>query len=206
MPGKKDEIKQRIVDGAKRLFSLYGFSRTTVDEISKNLRISKKTIYQHFRSKDALVEAVFYSILDPAFRAANEIIDSKLGFYESVKALFKVLQGIFSQITPAMFNDLQGHPRLWEKINLRREQVIKRYTELIERGQKDGVVRKDINSKFISNLIMQLVRHFATPRTVIELNITPTEMANSILSIIMTGILTEKGRKRIKSKGEKDED
>lgn len=202
---RKNGTKRRIIDGAKRLFSLYGFSRTTVDEISVNLRISKKTIYQHFRSKDELVEAVFFSILDPAFRMINEIIDSKFGFYETVKSLFKVLQSIFLQITPQMFSDLQTSPQLWEKIDAKRRQAISRYVEVIKRGQKNGDIRKDIDSKFMSNLITQIVRYFATPQMIIELGTNPVDMANKILSIVMNGILTEKGRKKIKGTGERNE-
>jgi AcrR family transcriptional regulator len=39
-----------------------GFHKTTMDEIAKELRISKKTIYKHFSSKDELVRAVFVRI------------------------------------------------------------------------------------------------------------------------------------------------
>lgn len=195
---KMNESKQKIVDGAKRLFSLYGFLRTTVDEVATNLKISKKTIYQYFRSKDELVEAVLDSITNPAFATVNEIIDSKLSFAESIKAIFNVLQSVFLQVTPAMFYDLRNSPSLWEKIDEKRRQVISRYGELIERGQKDGEIRADIDSKFMSNLIAYIVRYLATPQIIIELGINPADVANKLLSIFLTGILTEKGREMLK--------
>jgi len=198
-----NETRQKIVDVATRLFSLYGFLRTTVDEVAKNLRVSKKTIYQYFRSKDELVEAVFDSITDPAFATINEIIDSQLSFAESISAIFNVLQGVFLQVTPAMFYDLQNSPSLWEKIDAKRRRVISRYGELIERGQKDGDIRTDIDSKFMSNFVAYLVRHLATPQIIIELGINPADMANKFLSIFLTGILTAKGREKIV--GDKDE-
>ena len=52
MPATKDEIALTFMGLAVR----YGFRRTAVEDVSKALRISKKTIYAYFPSKDILVE------------------------------------------------------------------------------------------------------------------------------------------------------
>jgi AcrR family transcriptional regulator len=52
MPASKDEIARTFMGFALR----YGFRRTAVEDVARALRISKKTIYEYFPSKDALVE------------------------------------------------------------------------------------------------------------------------------------------------------
>src|ERR1700759_2223729 len=52
------ENKQRILEKATQLFMRYGIRSITMDEIAAQLGISKKTIYQFFTDKDAMVEAV----------------------------------------------------------------------------------------------------------------------------------------------------
>jgi len=52
MPATKDEIALTFMGLAVR----YGFRRTAVEDVAKTLRISKKTIYEYFPSKDALLE------------------------------------------------------------------------------------------------------------------------------------------------------
>ena len=52
MPASKDEIALAFLGLAVR----YGFRRTAVEDVARALRISKKTIYAYFPSKEALVE------------------------------------------------------------------------------------------------------------------------------------------------------
>ena len=52
MPATKDEIALTFMGLAVR----YGFKRTAVEDVAKALRISKKTIYEHFASKEAVFE------------------------------------------------------------------------------------------------------------------------------------------------------
>jgi AcrR family transcriptional regulator len=52
MPATKDEIALTFMGLAVR----YGFRRTAVEDVAKALRISKKTIYEYFPSKEALLE------------------------------------------------------------------------------------------------------------------------------------------------------
>ncbi len=57
--GKRgSSTRQRIVDAAYRLFYKTGFMRTGVDAVAEAAGITKRTLYQHFESKDALIEAV----------------------------------------------------------------------------------------------------------------------------------------------------
>ena len=52
MPATKEEIAARFMDLAFR----YGYRRTAVEDVARVLRISKKTIYEYFPSKEALLE------------------------------------------------------------------------------------------------------------------------------------------------------
>ena len=52
MPATKDEIALSFMALAVR----YGFRRTAVEDVARQLKISKKTIYEYFPSKDALLE------------------------------------------------------------------------------------------------------------------------------------------------------
>src|SRR6266487_1206852 len=49
---------QRIVQAAREHFFSHGFRSVTMDDLAEELAISKKTLYAHFPSKTALLEAV----------------------------------------------------------------------------------------------------------------------------------------------------
>lgn len=56
-PPKKPPMKERILDTAERLFYCAGIRATGVDTIAAEVGISKRTLYNHFPSKDALISA-----------------------------------------------------------------------------------------------------------------------------------------------------
>ncbi|MGZ5904083.1 MAG: TetR/AcrR family transcriptional regulator [Reyranella sp.] len=58
MPRSSDQTRRRILDGAYRLFRRQGYSRVSMDEIAAAARVTKRTLYYHFESKDQLLANV----------------------------------------------------------------------------------------------------------------------------------------------------
>lgn len=58
MPRSREVTRGRILDGAYGLFWRRGFARSGMDEIAAAAGVTKRTLYQHFESKDALLAAV----------------------------------------------------------------------------------------------------------------------------------------------------
>src|SRR5437763_15840188 len=56
-PLAKQPMKERILETADRLFYLQGIRAIGVDTIAVEIGISKRTLYNHFPSKDALISA-----------------------------------------------------------------------------------------------------------------------------------------------------
>src|SRR5215813_7363126 len=53
-----DALRQRIVEGARAHFFSHGFRSVSMDDLAAELAVSKKTLYAHFPSKIAVLEAV----------------------------------------------------------------------------------------------------------------------------------------------------
>jgi AcrR family transcriptional regulator len=54
----KEEFRKKIIVSAGQIFSLYGFKKTTMEEIAKTLKMGKSSIYYYFKSKEEIFEAV----------------------------------------------------------------------------------------------------------------------------------------------------
>ncbi|NBO18278.1 MAG: TetR/AcrR family transcriptional regulator [Proteobacteria bacterium] len=55
----KDEVKhEAILKAATRLFLKHGYSATSMDAIAESARVTKQTVYAHYKSKDALFEHI----------------------------------------------------------------------------------------------------------------------------------------------------
>ncbi len=58
-----NETKEKILLGAKKLFLRLGLRNVTLDDICRELGISKKTLYLHFEDKNDLVKQIFEQLL-----------------------------------------------------------------------------------------------------------------------------------------------
>lgn len=85
----KPGMKERILETADRLFYLQGIRAIGVDTIAAEIGISKRTLYNHFPSKDALIKAY----LDRRFVQARPSDKSPL---EQILATFDSLERRFA--------------------------------------------------------------------------------------------------------------
>ena len=54
----KEEFRKKIIVSSGQIFSRYGFRKTTMEEISRALKMGKSSVYYYFRSKEDIFEAV----------------------------------------------------------------------------------------------------------------------------------------------------
>jgi AcrR family transcriptional regulator len=70
----KEEFRRKVIITAGKIFSRYGFRKTTMDEIAKALKMGKSSIYYYFESKEEIFEAV---VLWEANILRNELTTAK---------------------------------------------------------------------------------------------------------------------------------
>lgn len=115
-----DHTRRRILDAAYELFHRKGFSRVSVDDIAAAARFTKRTLYYHFETKDALLAAVMETQRDLAFERIERWAAQLSGDVETfLDGLFAGLakwsarprwQGAgFTRIVMELA-DLPGHP------------------------------------------------------------------------------------------------
>lgn len=85
-----EERKEEIIEVALKRFAHYGFSKTTMNEIADDLRITKANLYYYYPDKSALITDVIWYVADSVFTKEEEIITSyKKGF---LGTLFELLE------------------------------------------------------------------------------------------------------------------
>jgi len=89
--------RQQLVDTAIELFAANGFHATGIDRIAEEAQVSKKTMYQHFRSKEELIIAALKQ-QDGLFRNGfmNSVDKQGSTAYDRLLAVFDVAQVWFS--------------------------------------------------------------------------------------------------------------
>lgn len=92
MPRSAQATRERILKSAYVQFRRHGFTRIGVDEIAAAAKVTKRTLYYHFRSKDDLLADVLEAQHEMAFAAFRTFGDGLTGSSEEiVDAFFSLL-------------------------------------------------------------------------------------------------------------------
>lgn len=126
--------KQSIADAFKRHFQHFGFKKTTVDEIAHELQISKKTIYQHFNTK----EEIFYFVVSQVARQyLRKMVNELAGDPTASQKLSHLVRMIFDETRKWLSdNDAFEFRYKYEIAELAFKDA---YSELIQRLLKEGI-------------------------------------------------------------------
>ena len=143
MPRSGDVTRRRILESAYTLFYRRGFSRVGVGEIAAAARLTKRSLYYHFKSKDALLAAVleeqnkiaqvtYRKWMDRLSGAPEEIIEA---IFSEIASWSKKPRWSGSGFTRLVIElaDLPGHPA--RAIARRHKAMLEvAYTELFEKA------------------------------------------------------------------------
>ena len=136
--------RERILEVAKGAFTRYG-AATSLDDIAKQAGVGAGTLYRHFPTRDALIEAVYRSEVDKLAAAAHGFA-AAMSPVEALRAwLLLFVEYIAAKhiIAPALNSVAGGPSRLYEGS---RSLVQGAIEELVKRAKKSGDVRRDIDA------------------------------------------------------------
>lgn len=188
----------RLLRAAATLLFTYGYQAFTMDELAHELGVSKKTLYVHFRSKDAIIERII-DLTGQRLRTDMESVveNPALTFTQKLSGVVTAAAGTLTKLNPATLRDLQRFaPHLYAKIEALRSKIIPLvFGRLIRDGIAAGNVRRDIDPAFATEFWLNAIRGMVQPATLERTQLTlPQTMARS-LDLFFAGLLTPAGRK-----------
>lgn len=194
------ELKDKILFTSIELFSSLGIKSVSTDMIAAECGISKKTLYEVFKSKEELIDEIIqWSLnqMDDFWKDVNERIqnDPKTDFTEVFHQLMQRVNIMITIITKPFLVDLKRfYPALWSDIReFRRNKMANNFSILFDFGQKSGYVRKDVDAKLSFYIHVFVLDNILTPEIISELSMNTNEILDNIFKILFTGLLTEKG-------------
>lgn len=166
-----DDVKKLILERARSRFDRFGFQKTTMDEISRDCKISKRTLYEHFQDKQHLFECLIESeghkdienifarmgtVDDPLDRLMNLLRTAIAYFSEDIflTRLLKNDHALFSSL-------LNGKSTL-----LITEHLINIIDGIVAEGKEKGRIRPDVDGQITGYIGFRLFQAFSYMRTI----------------------------------------
>jgi AcrR family transcriptional regulator len=145
-------MQDRIVNKARELMFQTGVKHVTMDDLATQLGISKKTIYQYFKDKDALVSSVVEFELANHALICNQSMKLADNAVHEIFLLMTVIQEMFNRMNPlALFEIEKYYPLAFEKIkNHKDDFIFSMISTNLEKGIAEGLYRKDVDVTILS--------------------------------------------------------
>ncbi len=152
------ELMVRIQQTADRLFHRFGIRSVTMDDVAREISVSKKTIYNCFRDKNELVLSIINQHVKENDDQINSIAGSEINPIKRFAQIAAYIIQRHNQLNPALINDLKKyHPEAYEKISkFREEKVIMHVMRSINDGRTMGLFRTDFNDIVIAHAFSAL--------------------------------------------------
>lgn len=195
------EFKTEFLTRVAELFLEFGAKTLTMDEVAREFGISKKTLYQRYRNKEALLEDVLHLKL-------QEIIDKMQQLnLEIDNAIDRMLcrdgvidKAVDSNNTVLIKQLLRYYPSIF---STHMQNFSEKFSDVlihnIQRGRKQGFYRDDFDERIYSKFFFQLIMSYDSSTFVDVSEIERLEYQNGVMEFYLQAITTEKGKQYLKS-------
>lgn len=146
--------KEQILIQSFELFMKFGIKSVTMDDIAKNLGISKKTLYRFFANKDELVHAILDKHLETDKCYIKSLENLEGNAIDDLIQIATMVNETLKKIHPSIHYDLEKyHPSAWKKFGEhKRKFIYKSIHANIVKGMQEGLFRDDINPEILATL------------------------------------------------------
>lgn len=186
-----------MIGKISELFHRYGIKSVTMDDVARELSISKKTLYEQFTDKSGLIRAVIeheFSCQKKKFNLENMTPENAL---EEVFLLFRHYTKMIKEQYPSFEFDLRKYyPEIYADLKTeRRQRMMENSLHNIIRGKKEKLYRQDINEQIITKLNVLRVECLTENDLFSNEELFSQEFALEMFLYHLHGIVSEKGSK-----------
>ena len=199
-----EKMEKEILTRSVSLFNRYGLRPVTMDDIAKDLGISKKTLYKYFANKEELVRKGVNESFTSISSRMLALLDYKDG--NAIDMLFQmdaqVCHSIEEHDPSIQFQLERYYPEVSATLEKRKREIVLRLmTENINRGKEEGIYRKELNTEIVSFLYYSRARLMLQEESFFEQNkCSIPEIMREILIYHIRGIASAEGVVYLKTK------
>jgi AcrR family transcriptional regulator len=192
-----DLSNNEILKIVLKLYTRYGIKSVTMDDVSRELGISKKTLYQFVHDKNELVEkAIDYQCKERMLYMKSLNLD-KLPALKEVVEVGKMINKTISAFNPSFHYDLSKYyHHIYKKMmKINRESMAESMLHNLKKGKAEGFYRQNLNEEIIVKMHIANVENLAGIDFYNTQNVSPEEVQKELFTYHMHAILTPEGLK-----------
>lgn len=160
-----DQKYDSLIEGCYKIFTEHGIKNISMDDLSRMMGISKKTLYQFVENKVDLLKKISLYIQETIRTRMEELKKTDLNAIDILLEMSKIASSKHLRINPMItFEFRKYYPQVFEDyICVKKELIIDNIKKNIDQGIKEGLYRQDLNKDIIAHLYFKKIEDFHNP-------------------------------------------
>jgi AcrR family transcriptional regulator len=193
------ELKDRIVNRALELFMKYGIRSVTMDQVSGQLGISKRTLYETFRDKNELLRECIGHLSRSKSLEARQMVRDSENVIKTIYSLARKGEELKQKINPLFFEDMwKYYPELHKEVTKESRYRDTTLTlNLLKNGISDGIFKEGLDVDLVNTFFHQVMNIIMNEELFPRDTYAHADIFRNIIMPYLEGISTLKGKKEI---------
>ncbi len=188
---KQEDILLKVTE----LYMKFGIKSITMNDVAKELGISKKTLYLYVKDKEDLVQQVVSSKIDSVSKKIKFIFESDINAIEITLAVSQFISNHMKTYPPTVEYDLKKYyPQIYkEQSEIKQARMYDAVVANMKKGISEGLFRKDLIPEVIAKIQIQRMEaskeDFLTGLEQYSID----QLFNEVITYHLRGICSQKG-------------
>jgi AcrR family transcriptional regulator len=161
------DVRSQIVAAATEYFARYGYEKTTVSDLAKEIGFSKAYIYKFFESKQAIGEVICTNRLDDMRRAVDAAIADATGASDRFRRMFRAFVDAGTQLFfgDRKLYDIAATAALepWPSVRAYERYVEELVVRIVREGRESGEFERKTPLDETANAICLVMKPYISP-------------------------------------------
>ncbi len=194
-------LKEEILKAATPRMQEVGIRSVSIDDLCKELGISKKTFYVYFPSKDELVGEILHVNEQKMTREVQHLVMDKTVVQCIVDwtKIAKQTEKSTHQTPPMLYDLKKYYPTLHQEHLQRMRKMMQQFlVQFLKKGQGEGIFRKEIDIEVAAMLLLDT--HLMLAERAERLKMKPQDVRHfgkTTMDILLRGMFTVEGLETI---------
>lgn len=180
--------KKLVLEGVLKVFQEKGI-KFTMDDVAKQLGMSKKTIYVHFHDKEEMFLAMVDYLFDGIKNSEQEVLNNeKMDTLTKIRTILGAMPESYRNLDFGQLYEIkEKYPKIYEQVEQRLETGWENTIDLLYQGMEEGVIRK-VSIPILKCMFESALEQFFR-RDILKQNKIPYHQAlNEVVDILVDGI------------------
>ena len=192
------KLKNIILKEGGNLIADEGIKSFTVENLATRLFMSKKTIYQCFSTKEALIKGIIVFKLKKQSEGFEKVMESDA---DPINKFYKIRDLHIKFSNKINLKRLvyikTRYPKIWDIIEKYRSERTENFTKIFLLAKKKGYLRETLDPIVSAKLFVNILNTSFRPEFVLENNISINDAIYHIQEIVISGFFNKKLHKKI---------